>query len=152
MKKAFLTLAVLCGIGLMAGCSKFDDNIIGKWEFVQLEYDDQNLYDMTLHEHGISTSSECKGLEFRPDKTMTMEIYLHSDPDAGPDIYMPAKKGWSMSRYFDTLYIKPISSMDNSDIYKWEVVELNETTFVYIERSKNEYHDRWTKYTYRRKS
>ena len=122
MKKAFLTLAVLCGIGLMAGCNKYDDNIIGKWEFVQLEYDDQNLYDMT------------------------------SDPDAGPDIYMPAKKGWSMSRYFDTLYIKPISSMDNSDIYKWEVVELNETTFVYIERSKNEYHDRWTKYTYRRKS
>ena len=61
MKKAFLTLAVLCGIGLMAGCNKYDDNIIGKWEFVQLEYDDQNLYDMTLHEHGISTSSAAHG-------------------------------------------------------------------------------------------
>ena len=47
MKKTILTLAVLCGIGLMAGCNKYDDNIIGKWEFVQLEYDDQNLYDMT---------------------------------------------------------------------------------------------------------
>ncbi len=42
MKKAILTLAVLCGIGLMAGCSKEGDYaelIIGKWlpEYVYIE-------------------------------------------------------------------------------------------------------------------
>ena len=153
MRKTIFALAVLCGIGLMAGCTKDknDDNLLGKWEFVQFEYDNQSLVDRSIHDHGVSTAYECRGLEFRSDNTVTMEVYEPSDPGVGPDLYMPAVKGWSMSAGRDTLYIRSLAEVGAIRNNTWEVVELNETSLVYIERSQNDYHDNWTKYTYRRK-
>ena len=147
-------IALLGAAMLFTACGKnYDENILGQWKFVQLEYDEQNLVDSTIHVHRTTTSASMRDLEFKSNHTMTLEGYVNDDcwgTGDGVDTYWTYEKGWSMSPNNDTVYIEPINSMDASKTYVWEIVELNKTSFVFIERFRTEYRDTWYKYTYSR--
>ena len=130
MKKAFLTLAVLCAVAMMAGCkggtaNKNDSDstmLLGKWECQKIRVESVNQYDSTdVHTEDYAIDSIALEMcEFKSDGTVTE----YTDKQDSP---FKLTWDWSMDECGDTVYLtftNGRSTPDYNDLYVDHIREI----------------------------